>query len=277
MKSFLYLAIISIVTIPTTVFAQNYLVGIPGVDQGAGNFDAYIQAVYVMFISIAALLAVVKIIIAGLKYMFTDIVPQKTDAKKDIQGAVFGLLIVMSAVLILTVINPELTGFTFDQSSIGAPEPGDQDTEFTIDDATTLQNYCALEVDLNCTATPCDTLATDYFITWLVNDPINRITCSSLCTGVVIQRDFWNTGQCLHPTSQPAFGLDSLAGINKFDCQIDADGESICEPAISICESNGRTAEIVSDESGPYVRCFNYSDDLDNFREDPSCSEFGTC
>jgi hypothetical protein len=122
-KSFLYLAIISIVTIPTAVFAQNYLVGIPGVDQGGGDFDAYIQAVYVMFISIAALLAVVKIIIAGLKYMFTDIVTQKGDAKKDIQGAVFGLLVVLSAVLILTVINPELTGFNFEQERVAVPEP----------------------------------------------------------------------------------------------------------------------------------------------------------
>jgi hypothetical protein len=49
-------------------------------------------------------------------------VTQKGDAKKDIQGAVFGLLIVMSAVLILTVINPDLTGFTFDQTQVAAPE-----------------------------------------------------------------------------------------------------------------------------------------------------------
>jgi hypothetical protein len=49
-------------------------------------------------------------------------VTQKGDAKKDIQGAVFGLLIVMSAVLILTVINPDLTGFTFDQDRVVAPE-----------------------------------------------------------------------------------------------------------------------------------------------------------
>ncbi len=121
MKFFFLLVVL--VTLPATTYAQNFLVGIPGVEQGAsGSFDAYIQAVYVMFISIAALLAVVKIIIAGLKYMFTDIVTQKGEAKKDIQGALFGLLIVMSAVLILTVINPELTSFNPDISQVATPE-----------------------------------------------------------------------------------------------------------------------------------------------------------
>ena len=120
MKYFTLSFLLTLILIaPAAAYAQNFLVGIPGVEQGAsGSFDDYIQAIYVMFISIAALLAVVKIIIAGLKYMFTDIVTQKGEAKKDIQGALFGLLIVMSAVLILTVINPELTNFDPDISRV---------------------------------------------------------------------------------------------------------------------------------------------------------------
>jgi hypothetical protein len=205
MKSFLYLAIISIVTIPTVVFAQNYLVGIPGVDQGAGNFDDYIQAVYVMFISIAALLAVVKIIIAGLKYMFTDIVTQKGDAKKDIQGAVFGLLIVMSAVLILTVINPDLTGFTFDQDQIGLPEKLSLtgDNVLTVGEAEVIELYCA-END-NCVTQSCEFLATDYWITSIINRPINSLTCTAFCRGVVVEDN------CLYPADEDAYNDEILS------------------------------------------------------------------
>ena len=43
--------------------------------------------------------------------MFTDIVSSKGDAKKDIQGALLGLAIILCTVLILSIINPRLTGF----------------------------------------------------------------------------------------------------------------------------------------------------------------------
>jgi hypothetical protein len=128
MKSFLFFLLTIVLTIPVVSYAQevnpNYLVGIPGIEQGKNmDFDSYIQAVYVMFISIAALLAVVKIIIAGVKYMFTDIVPQKTDAKNDIRSALLGLLIIVSAVIILSVINPDLTKFDPNIGPIDDPGP----------------------------------------------------------------------------------------------------------------------------------------------------------
>jgi len=109
MRNFLFSFIAFAIFIPGAVSAQQYLVNLP-IGETA-TFNDYINAVYLMFISIAALIAVVKIIIAGVKYMFSDIVTQKSDAKRDIQGALLGLVVVMAAVLILTVINPELTRF----------------------------------------------------------------------------------------------------------------------------------------------------------------------
>ena len=86
------------------------LVGIPGVNPDA-DFGTYINALYVLSISLAALLAVIKIIVAGVKWMLTDVVTRKEDAKKDIQAALTGLLIIISAVVILTTINPNLVKF----------------------------------------------------------------------------------------------------------------------------------------------------------------------
>lgn len=83
------------------------LVGIPQL-AGADTLGAYINALYALSISIAALLAVIKIIIAGVKWMLSDVVSSKQQAKSDIQGALLGLLIVISAVLVLGQINPQL-------------------------------------------------------------------------------------------------------------------------------------------------------------------------
>ena len=107
MRTFFIFLVTILVLAPTITFAQRYLVGLPIDNQG--NFNEYINLLYKMSISIAALLAVVKIIIAGAKYMLSDIVTNKSEAKKDIQGALLGLLLIIGAVILLNTINPALT------------------------------------------------------------------------------------------------------------------------------------------------------------------------
>jgi hypothetical protein len=114
---FLTLGVIGVVflsVIPTGVHAQEFipLVGIPYVDTQSSDLSlaGYVNALYTAAISIAAFMAVVKIIFAGVKYMLSDVVTSKEDAKKDIRGALIGLLIVIGAVLILNTINPQLKG-----------------------------------------------------------------------------------------------------------------------------------------------------------------------
>ena len=110
---FFYLLIITVASLPLEVFAErieysNPLVPLPGYNGGVGGFDEFVNLIYGLSISIAALLAVVKIVIAGVKWMLSDVVTDKTDAKKDIQGALVGLIIIISAVLIFYTINPSI-------------------------------------------------------------------------------------------------------------------------------------------------------------------------
>jgi len=84
------------------------MVGIPFEPTGNTSVQAYIQALYRLAIGVAALLAVVKLILAGAKYILSDVITQKEDAKQDIRSAIIGLLIVLSAALILSTINPNL-------------------------------------------------------------------------------------------------------------------------------------------------------------------------
>lgn len=89
---------------------------------GTDGFSNYVNLIYALSISAAALLAVIKIIIAGVKYMLTDVVTSKGDAIKEIKGALFGLLLIISAVLILTVINPQLIKSTLTFNPQPMPE-----------------------------------------------------------------------------------------------------------------------------------------------------------
>ncbi len=132
------LVVVLIIAVPLDVLAQQPtvlqyqpLVGIPGVSNAAQNFGDYINQLYFLSISIAALLAVIKIILAGVKWMLTDIVTSKADAKKDIWGALLGLLLIVSTFIILQTINPNLTRLRIFESQpiirpVAAPAPPPQ-------------------------------------------------------------------------------------------------------------------------------------------------------
>lgn len=77
---------------------------------GAANLstEGYINALYRIAISIAAILVVIKIILAGVKYLFSDVITNKEAAKKDIRSALLGLIIILGAVTILQTINPQI-------------------------------------------------------------------------------------------------------------------------------------------------------------------------
>lgn len=103
-----------VLSLPVLVGAEGFqpLVGIPGLTDGDGGMDSYssyVNALYAIAIGIAGLLAVIKLIFAGTKYMLSDIVTDKQSAKKDIKWALVGLIVVLGAVVILTTINTDLT------------------------------------------------------------------------------------------------------------------------------------------------------------------------
>lgn len=59
-------------------------------------------------VAVAAILAVVMVAVGGFKYMTTDSMFAMGNAKEQITNALVGLLIVLTAILILKTINPNL-------------------------------------------------------------------------------------------------------------------------------------------------------------------------
>ncbi len=90
------------------------LVGIPGVStSGGGNLAQYFNRLYLLTISIGAIIAVVKIFIAGVKWSMSDVVTDKSSAKSDIRGALLGLAILLVPFVVLNEIYPGLTNLNF--------------------------------------------------------------------------------------------------------------------------------------------------------------------
>ena len=128
MKKFLIITIFGTILLSNfgqhQVLAQNgeggtteyeLLAPLPGyVEPEAGGkvkAGPYIAGIFTLTIAIAGVLAVLKIIFGGIKYMSTDAFSGKNEAKDTIQNAIWGLLLAISAWLILHTINPKLTEF----------------------------------------------------------------------------------------------------------------------------------------------------------------------
>lgn len=87
------------------------LTKLPGLsdDTGKRTLADYLNVLFRLAIGIGALIAVIKITVAGIKYMAQDSsFSSKEEAKKDITSALLGLLIMLSTVVILTLIYPDI-------------------------------------------------------------------------------------------------------------------------------------------------------------------------
>ena len=104
--------------LPATIIAQGtdptpykLLAPLPGYVPDTTNVKFYLEGLFKLIIAIAGVLAVVMIIFGGIKYMSSEAFEGKSDAKDTIKNALVGLLLAISAWLILNTINPNLVKF----------------------------------------------------------------------------------------------------------------------------------------------------------------------
>jgi hypothetical protein len=114
------LLLLVILTIPSLVAGQEnnalqryqpLAVGIPGVTDTKGarpSLVQYLNALFSLLIAIAAVLAVIRIVIAGFSYMTTDAWGSKEEAVSTIRAVVIGLIVLLLSVVILKTLNPDL-------------------------------------------------------------------------------------------------------------------------------------------------------------------------
>lgn len=95
----------------TTPITYTMAVNLPGItSEVASGGASYFMAVVQLAIAVAAVLAVIVMVIAGIEYVGGAASPSaRSDAKERIWGALIGLLIALGSFLVLNSINPDLT------------------------------------------------------------------------------------------------------------------------------------------------------------------------
>lgn len=86
----------------------------------SGSLSDFLNRLFIASISIGAILAVIKIMWGGYTYMASNLWTRKEDARNTLQNAVIGLLILLSAYLILYQINPCILNLDILNGSAGS-------------------------------------------------------------------------------------------------------------------------------------------------------------
>lgn len=112
MKYFFFAALL---LLPVFAFAQENtsfipLTNTPFIEQ-AGNavdLENFLNQMYRLCIGIAAVVAVLQIMRAGIMYMGGDSITEKKEAKNLIALSIGGLILVLSPVIVFSIINPDI-------------------------------------------------------------------------------------------------------------------------------------------------------------------------
>lgn len=131
------------------------LTNIPFINEAgnAGKFQDFLNQVYKICIGLAAALAVLQIVRAGIMYMGGDSVTEKSAARNLIVQSLLGLLLVLSPVIVFTIINPSILSLKINNlkelaipaSSGGATSPAAPGSSAT---PTAVPSQCSLlEID----------------------------------------------------------------------------------------------------------------------------------
>lgn len=122
-----------------------FITALPFVDgENISSLGELVNALFSLALVTGALLAVVKLVIAGATYMLSDVVTKKQSAIASIKGAVLGLLLILSTWLILTQINPDITNSTgVNLPTITVPDDYDHSDEARIEEMCNSEEGCS--------------------------------------------------------------------------------------------------------------------------------------
>lgn len=125
------LAVLAIIILPTgLVFAADgdytVLAPLPGISTLSGKniLGEYLPAIFKLAIGLSAVFAVLMIVIGGFQYISSDAIMKKSEGKERIKNAVLGLVLVISAWLILNTINPNLLNINLNIEAITTTSTG---------------------------------------------------------------------------------------------------------------------------------------------------------
>lgn len=84
-----------------------------------GSFADFFNNLYKFMLGLAVTLAIIEIIWGGLEISTQDSVSKKSDGKQRIYNAIFGLVLILSPVLVFSLINPCILNLSIALTPLG--------------------------------------------------------------------------------------------------------------------------------------------------------------
>lgn len=116
-----YILLAALVMVPVAAFAQELVEYVPltNIPELTGlarqeTLEGFLQTVYRLCIGIAAVLAVLQIMRAGIMYMGGDSITEKKEARKLIGLSIAGLILVLSPTIVFGIINRDILNLKID-------------------------------------------------------------------------------------------------------------------------------------------------------------------
>jgi len=143
----LFFVLVLLFGVTAQVESYTLISPLPGIGESVSTSEAggavdYLNNIFVIFISIIAVLGVIKLMICGFQYMTSEAISSKEEAKKCMAGVFAGLFLVLLSVLILQTINPNLTQLSFFSKLEQSVEGKIPDAAQNGDDPDAQEEYC---------------------------------------------------------------------------------------------------------------------------------------
>lgn len=293
MKYFFLLSFVLLT--PLFVFAAEAgqfvpLTSLPGLVEGgqATTMTVFLNNLYKICIGAAAAIAVLQIIRAGILFMTNKgSISENEQARSLVQGAVLGLLLVLSPVIVFTIINPKILTLDFGVGALKQEKPADVDLGSSVAQSTAEDIAAVCGVTTNaCVNDGATKLQTTYLscAKAAAHDPAKLDACSkslvdagtalaSSCLPDLSATDKTCIGQKLAAAAQAAVSAELAAALDGIGALLGLSGEAVQAVINMVLSKCGLTAnptqtlclvgeaDSVADE---YVSCLNASGGLNN-------------
>lgn len=97
----------------------------------SNNLANFFNNLYKYLIGIAAILAIIQIIRGGLEISTQDSISKQSAGREHIRDAIFGLVLVLSPVLVFSIINPTILNLSLNLPGLETADSPDQDDDGT--------------------------------------------------------------------------------------------------------------------------------------------------
>ncbi len=283
-KSFVIIGLFVLSSLPLIAYAQGFvpLAPIPGltdIQPTERDLADFLNNLYKYLVGLAATLAVVMIIWGGLEYSTQDVPGAKKNGKDRILGAILGLVLVLSPVLVFSIINPSILNLSINLPKLDTRSGGggtNPNTQTPAETAAAIAAGCTVTGTLLKTAICTTQTAAQNFATACSTGSGNvpffttdhKATCDTRSGSITGSYSFADTSSGVlatifgysnyQPLASTPTNPNNGSAVMQFASSCTTDKGTTCMGAIKLpCATS--IVQVITSGSSPTTSCWNIS------------------